>query len=284
MRKIKLLKVNPTTATPGSVEIAGDFTLVFQGKFYRNDAGLTQPGFTDPSPIGYAAIVATTFDIVENTKYSGRYTVYTPVASSDGASSSFGDNKTTIRVRELIGTLVPGDSAELATDGFVTNISTYLLYTGTEEVVVPPGVSLSKFPIEIMGRNVTGWGESFAQNFFNIARNFAAAGPPTNPLVGQFHYDTDDKQVRVWDGVSWDIVNKTTFGTTFRHTQSSPSNTWTVNHLLGLQAPFIAFTQFFVDRGQGPKLIIPSDVTFVSANQLTVSFSNAEIGYVLVRP
>lgn len=284
MRKIKILKVNPTTATTGSVEISGDFTPIFKGKFYRNDGGLTEPSYTDPPSAGYGLIIATTFDIVENTKYAGRYTVYSPLSAGDGASSNFDGSKTLVRVREVVPSLVAGDTAALATDGYVTNISTYLLYTGTEEVVVPPGVTLSQFPIEIMGRNVSGWGESLAQNFLNITRNFAASTPPQNPLVGQFHYDTDDKQVRVWGGVGWDLANKASFGTTFMHTQSSPANTWTVNHVLGLQAPFIAFTQFFVDRGQGPKLIIPSDVTFVSANQLTVSFSNAEIGYVLVRP
>ena len=67
MRKIKIVKVNATTGVPGSVELAGDFTSMFQGKFYRNDVGSILPGYNSPAP-GYTLIVATNFDIVENEK------------------------------------------------------------------------------------------------------------------------------------------------------------------------------------------------------------------------
>jgi hypothetical protein len=284
MRKIKVLKVNPTTAVPGSIEIAGNFVQMFQGRFFRNAAGQTLPAYTVAPPSTYSAIVATTFDLVENSKYSGRYTVYTPASAVDTASSSFSNSKTTISVNEVIGPLVAGDSAAYATDGYLTNISTYLISTGTADIFVPPGTINTTLPVEILGRNVSGWGEVFAQNFVSLARTFAQSAAPTNPLVGQQWFDTDDGQVRVWNGATWDLLNKASFGSTFKHTQSTPATTWTVNHGLALAAPFIAFVQFFVDRGDGPKMIIPSDVTFVTANQLTVTFSNAEIGYVLVRP
>lgn len=287
MRKLKVLKINPTTAAVGSVEIQTDFTTMFQGRFFRNPAGLTQPGYTASPSTGYVAIAATTFDIVENTKYAGRYTVYTPVSAADNPSSSYssGTGRTTIRVNEVIAPLASGDAASLAFDGYVTNISTYIITAGTLNIVVPPGTDITDYPIELLGRNVSGWGETYAQNYVNLARNFATttATAPSNPFVGQTYYSTDDQQLRVWNGTSYGLVNQASFGVTFRHTQSTAATTWTVNHTLGLQAPFIAFVQFFVDRGAGPKLIIPSDVNFVSANQLTVTFSNAEIGYVLVR-
>lgn len=284
MRKIKILKVNPTTTTPGSIELAGNLVSMFQGKFFRNEAGQTQPGYTASPTAGYVPIIATTFDIVENAKYAGRYTVYTPTSAGDGTSSSFASGKTTARVNEIIGPLVGADPANYATDGYVTNISTYVVNTGTADIVIPPGVTLTQYPIELIGRNVSGWGEGYMQNHVNLTRNFAGPTPPANPFTGLTHYDTDDKQLRVYDGTSWDLVNKASFGVTFRHTQSAAATTWTVNHGLGLAAPFIAFIQCFIDTVNGPKLIMPLDVQFVSLNQLTVTFSNAEVGYVLVRP
>jgi len=283
MRKLKVLKINPTTAAVGSIEIANDFTTMFQGRFFRNDTGQTQPGYTASPSTGYVAIAATTFDIVENTKYAGRYTVYTPLSAADNPSSSFASGRTTIRVNEVVPPLIAGDAASLAFDGYVTNISTYIITAGSTTIVVPPGVSITDWPVELLGRNISGWGETFDQNYVNLARTFASSTPPSNPFVGMQYYDTDDQQIRVWNGASFGLVNQASYGVTFRHTQSTAATTWTVNHTLGLQAPFIAFVQFFVDRGAGPKLIIPSDVNFVSANQLTVTFSNAEIGYVLVR-
>ena len=284
MRKIKILNINPSTSAPGSIEVTGDFTSIFQGRFYRDPiTESTQPAYTDPAPVGSVLIAATTFDIIENTKYAGRYTVYTPVDNVDELSSIYVSPKTTIRVNEVVPVLGSGDASTLASDGYLINISTYLINLGVGNLVIPPGVDITTYPIEFLGRTMFGWGEVYNQNFTNIARNFAQGTAPANPFVGQTWFDTDDGQLRAYDGASWDLVNRASFGVTARHTQSVAATTWTVNHGLGLTAPYIGFVQFFVDRGAGPKMIIPSDVTFVSANQLTVSFSNAEIGYVLVR-
>jgi len=286
MRKIKILNINASSGPPGSIEIATDFSQVFQGKFYRHPTtGATSPSYTSPAPTDYALIKATTFDIVENTKYAGRYTVYTPVSAADTKSSVFtaATNRTVINVNEVIPPLTTSDATALSSAGYITNISTYLLYTGTSNIVVPPTVDITTYPIEIMGRDASGWGEAFTQNFVNLTRNFANATAPANPFVGQTWFDTDDSQMRVWNGSTWDLLNRASFGVTFRHTQGTAAAIWTVNHGLNLAAPYIAFCQFYVDRGNGPQIIIPSDVQFVSATQLKVTFSNPEIGYVLVR-
>lgn len=286
MRKLKILEINASTAeTPGSIKVASDYSGIFKGRFYRDDAGAVQPAYTTPAPAGYTLIAATTFDIIGNAKYDGRYTVYTPVSDVDETpSSEFTDGETTIFVAEAVPALGAEDPPALESDGHVTNISTYLLYTGTTTIVVPPGVNLTNYPIEFMGRGSSGWGEAYAQNYVNLARNFAHGLPPANPFVGQLWFDTDDNQVRAFDGVGWDVVNRASFGTTFRHTQGTPSTTWTVNHLLGLQAPYICFAQFFIDVDGEPQLILPANVTFNSANQLTATFTDPQVGYVLVRP
>jgi len=286
MRTIKIISVNPNVGgTPGSIVVAGDFTAIFNGKFYRDPTtGATLPAYTVNPGSNYDLIDATQFDVSDNAKYSGRYTVYTPTGSGDLPPSSLGGGNTTIYVNEVVPPLVSGDAPSVTSDGNVDNISTYLLQAGDTTIIVPPGVDLTTYPLEFQGRNSIGWGEVFAQNFLNLASNFSSPTPPANPFVGQIYYDTDDSQVRVWNGTSWGLLNQASFGTTARFTQSTPATTWTVNHGLNLQSPYIAFVQFFVDRGAGPKLIIPSDVSFVSANQLTVTFSNPEQGYVLVRP
>lgn len=285
MRKIKILNVKASVdESPSFIEVANDYTQVFQGKFYRNPlTGEVLPFYTSPAPVGYTAIKATSFDIVDNTKYAGRYTVYTPAGVSDEASSVFASGNTRIYVNEIVSGLAGGEATSLLSDGSITNISTYLLYTGTGTIVIPPAVNITTYPIEFMGRDSTGWGEAFTQNFLNLARNFANPTAPSNPFVGQTWFDTDDNQMRVWNGSVWDLVNKASFGVTFRFTQGSPATVWTINHGLGLQAPYIAFCQLFVDRGDGPQIIIPSNVEFLTANQMRVTFSNPEIGYALVR-
>lgn len=284
MRQLKIISINASSGGPGTVVVGGDFTSVFQGSFYRDPTtGFTLPPYTANPPSTSALIVATQFDIIGNVKYAGRYTVYTSAGSNDVASTTFAAGNTTIRVNEVVAPLVAGDSASVSSDGYVTNISTYLLTNAGTNIVISPGIDLTTYPIEFIGRNATGWGEVYAQNFINLASNFASSTGPANPFVGQQYYDTDDGQMRVWSGSSWDLTNHASFGTTFRFTQSSAAKVWTVNHGLNLPAPYIAFVQFFVDRGAGPKVIMPADVTFVSATQLTVTFTNAEIGYVLVR-
>lgn len=283
MRKIKIVRINAIDGVQGTIEISGDFTSIFKGKFYRNDLGDVLPSFTDPAVAGYQFVPATTFEIIQNKKYRGRYTVYSPANAVDGDSSSFSNGKTTIRVNELVPPLIQSDVGSVLTDGYITNISTYLLKIGTNEIVVPPGVNITGYPIEFMGRGSSGWGEAFTQNFLDLSTNFASASQPVNGFTGQTWYDSDNKELRIFDGTTWDLVNRTAYGTTALHTQSNASNMWTINHLLNLPAPHIAFVQFFVDRGLGPQLILPADVTFDNANQITATFSNQEIGYVLVR-
>jgi len=95
--------------------------------------------------------------------------------------------------------------------------------------------------------------------------------------------------------MNWEVVNESYFGKPpYRHTQSSPPSNvgtesdpvykWTITHDLGLAYPYVASTNFFVDTGGGDyKPIIPSDVTFVNSNSLTVSFTNPYTGYAVVR-
>ena len=53
------------------------------------------------------------------------------------------------------------------------------------------------------GRNVTGYGQTIAENFLHILENFASEAEPVNPVEGQMWYNSTDEHLMVWDNTSW---------------------------------------------------------------------------------
>jgi microcystin-dependent protein len=53
------------------------------------------------------------------------------------------------------------------------------------------------------GRNVSGYGQTIAENFLSLLENFAKSTPPVNPVEGQLWYDISDGVLKVWDNVTW---------------------------------------------------------------------------------
>jgi hypothetical protein len=208
------------------------------------------------------------------------YTKKTP--SSLDSNVITGGGNTQIRVNESL----PAYSGADLTAGYVTNISTYLLVvTGEASQLVLEQQDLVNRPVELMGRQSTGWGEVMFQNLLRQAQSFAGPSAPANPFLGQLWFDTINELLMIRQLGGWAVTNTAFFGgAPFRFTQSSASTTWTVNHNLGLTAPYVCTFDFFVDSGGGVyKPILPSDVTFVSANQLTATFSQAFTGYAIIR-
>ena len=295
-RRIPITNVTPSGGSPGIFTIGaltpdntlGDWVDVFQGKFYRLRISpfTAVPFYTSPlaTPPGYDLIVATQFDVIENESYAGRYTVYTPVSGIDVPSSEISGLTTLVRVNEAVGAPInPGDTSA----GFVTNVSTYFIFRSGvgDAIIVPPGVSIED-SLEFPGRTFSGWGEIFNQNMQRLVQHFAATSAPANPVLGQVWYDLTLGELKIYDGVDFVVVNGGLFAPaqSFRHTQGVSAVTWTINHGLGATAPFIVHHTFYVDIGGGVyKPILPSDVTYVSPNQLTVTFTTSYAGYALVR-
>ncbi len=281
MRRYSILNVTPSSTTPGSFtigpetgNISGDWTQVFQGRFYRDAAGNTSPAYVGALP-GYRLIEATTFKVVDNNRYAGTYTVYTPVDGSDTPSSVFGGGLTEVFVNQPVpAPLVPTDT----TTGAITSTSTYyLLVEGGAPIVVPPGVTLDEFTTALVGRRSDGWGEDFAQNWVRLLQT--SAGPaPTSPLPGQQWFNGSG--VSVWNGTAW----VQTSNSKYRHTQAAAAASWTVNHNLGLTAPFVASVNVFTDTGPGYEVAFPASVVFNSANTLTLTFAEPVTGIADIRP
>jgi hypothetical protein len=55
----------------------------------------------------------------------------------------------------------------------------------------------------LVGRNYTGYGEFFNENFIKLLENFANSAAPSNPLAGQVWWDTAEQRLKVFDGNVW---------------------------------------------------------------------------------
>ena len=57
--------------------------------------------------------------------------------------------------------------------------------------------------LTLVGRNYTGYGEAFNENFIRILENFSNSAAPSNPLTGQLWWDTTEQRLKVYDGTVW---------------------------------------------------------------------------------
>ena len=55
----------------------------------------------------------------------------------------------------------------------------------------------------LVGRNYTGYGEYFNENFIKLLENFSNTAAPSNPLTGQTWWDNADQRLKVYDGTVW---------------------------------------------------------------------------------
>lgn len=54
--------------------------------------------------------------------------------------------------------------------------------------------------LTLIGRNYTGYGEFWNENFIKLLENFANVAQPTTPMVGQLWYDTSEARLKVYNG------------------------------------------------------------------------------------
>ena len=57
--------------------------------------------------------------------------------------------------------------------------------------------------LTLVGKNYTGYGEAFNENFIKLLENFSNTAAPSNPLTGQIWWDTSSKRLKVYDGTVW---------------------------------------------------------------------------------
>jgi hypothetical protein len=79
-------------------------------------------------------------------------------------------------------------------------------FDGTTLVTLADGVVDISTDLQLVGRNVAGFGEIQNENFVHLLENFARADtPPSKALVGQLWFDKNANKLRpsVFDGVQW---------------------------------------------------------------------------------
>lgn len=65
--------------------------------------------------------------------------------------------------------------------------------------------------LTLVGRNYTGYGEDFNENFVKLLENFANVSEPNNPIRGQLWYDTSEGRLKVYNGEIFRSTDTTTF-------------------------------------------------------------------------
>ena len=57
--------------------------------------------------------------------------------------------------------------------------------------------------LTLVGKNYSGYGEAFNENFIKLLENFANSAAPSNPLAGQIWWDINEQRLKVYDGTVW---------------------------------------------------------------------------------
>jgi hypothetical protein len=95
---------------------------------------------------------------------------------------------------------------------------------GTIVATIPDGaVDSTTTSINIVGKNVTGYGAFQNENFLYLLENFSKITPPSNPVQGQIWFDntydvtnpnatSNQLKLKVWDGSEWKFVSNLTTG------------------------------------------------------------------------
>jgi len=139
---------------------------------------------------------------------------------------------------------------------------------GTVLVTLADGVVDNSTDLQLVGRNVAGYGEQQNENFVKLLENFARADtPPSKPQVGQLWFDKNADKLRpsVFDGVHWRNLTINQVSATEPQGQKEGDLWWdTVNNKLYV---------FVADGDQhvlvGPESVLGFGVTKWSSQVLT---------------
>jgi hypothetical protein len=160
---------------------------------------------------------------------------------------------------------------------------------GTVAKLVEDGIKDSTYSVTLVGKNVTSYGEVFAENFIKLLENHANAVAPTNPVSGQLWFNTSASAVSGVSPSTIGVFNGTVFkplgGANISASQPSSPTTgdlWfdTTNDQLKVYsgASFILVGPIYseVDGKSGP--IVESVEDSLGNNHLITKIYNSEPG------
>ena len=160
---------------------------------------------------------------------------------------------------------------------------------GTVAKLVEDGITDSTYSVKLVGKNVTSYGEVFAENFIRLLENHANTTAPTNPVSGQLWFNTAASSVSGVAPKTIGVYNGTQFkplgGANISATEPSTPSTgdlWfdTTNDQLKVYsgASFILVGPAYseVDGKTGPIVETVTDST--SATHLITKIYNSDPG------
>jgi hypothetical protein len=78
---------------------------------------------------------------------------------------------------------------------------------GEPLLTLEDGTLNDDYGVGLLGKNTIGYGEVQNENFIHLLENFAGIAPPSgNILTGQLYFNTDKKQINVYDGTQWKLL------------------------------------------------------------------------------
>lgn len=79
------------------------------------------------------------------------------------------------------------------------------LTNGQELVLLNDGIVNTDYPVTLIGKNVSNFGDAQNENFVHLLENFSHSLQPANPLKGQFWFKSNENFSRplVFDGENW---------------------------------------------------------------------------------
>lgn len=80
---------------------------------------------------------------------------------------------------------------------------------GTRLTIVADRTVDTSTPIKLLGKNYSAYGEIMAENLVQMLENFSNPVEPTNPIVGQFWWNSNTRIISVYDGVKWNPIGGT---------------------------------------------------------------------------
>ena len=80
---------------------------------------------------------------------------------------------------------------------------------GTRLTIVADRTVDTTTPIKLLGKNYSAYGEIMAENLVQMLENFSNPEEPSNPIVGQFWWNSSSQVISVFDGVKWNPIGGT---------------------------------------------------------------------------
>lgn len=134
---------------------------------------------------------------------------------------------------------------------------------GTPLVTIPDNtLNSTTTSLTLIGRNALNFGLAIDQNFVDLLQNFAATTTPSNPLIGQFYYNTARELLTIYDGAQWRTVVSPFDNTSGTATALIGSNNVNVLFTIAQNQIISATSATYIPASNLPDYVVISDVRY----------------------